>query len=231
MSKINFYVRDEEEGKDIPVSYDSSITVKDFILDFTRNHTSFAAADPKVYTFLTGAKILNSKRYIDRQLKELIQEKNVVKFRRQKTMHYSGGPGILTVDVSKDITKEYEPAQSGPSYQTGCNGLTIQSTCKNENCIAYNKTVFIPIGYVNNWNLFEHLEEDVLCPSCKEMVNAKNYWLKNCFYRIDYIKNNNEKMERGSIRGDASSDMYKTFDQEESGEALFVKLVFNVEKR
>jgi len=31
MSKINFYVRDEEEEKDIPVSYDSSITVKDFI--------------------------------------------------------------------------------------------------------------------------------------------------------------------------------------------------------
>ena len=228
MSKINFYVRDE--GKDIPVSYDSSITVKDFILDFTRNHTSFATTDPSVYTFKTGAKFLNSKTFIDRQLKELIRENSLVTFIRKKDMCYSGGPGILTVDVSKNITKEYEPAKSGPSYQTGGNGLTIQSTCKNENCIAYNKTVFIPIGYVNNWNLFEHLE-DVLCPSCKEMVNAKNYWFKNCFYRIDYIKNNNEKMERGSIRGDASSDMYKTFDQEESGEALFVKLVFNVEKR
>ena len=227
MSKINFYVRDEEEEKDIPVSYDSSITVKDFILDFTRNHTSFATTDPSTYKFLTRGKLLN--KFIDRRLKELIKETSVVTFIRKP--HACGGPGFLTVDVSKNITKEYEPAKSAPSYQTGGNGLTIQSTCKNENCIAYNKTVYIPIGYVNNWNLFEHLEEDVLCPSCKEMVNAKNYWFKNCFYRIDYIKNNNEKMERGSIRGDASSDMYKTFDQEESGEALFVKLVFNIEKR
>jgi len=227
MSKIIFYV--EDEGRNILVSYDSSITIKDFILDYTRKHTNLETTDPKIYSFTTGTKILNSKKFIDRQLGDLIQENSHVRFIRKQSLYY--GPGLLTVDVSKNITKEYEPAKSGPSYQTGGDGLTIQSTCKNENCIAYNKTIFIPIGFVQNWNLFEHLEENVLCPSCKEMVNPKNYWFKNCFYRIDYIKNINEKMERGSIRGDASSDMFKTFDQEESGEALFVKLVFHIDRR
>ena len=35
-------------------------------------------------------------------------------------------------------------------------------------------------------------------------------------------------MKRDSISGSASSDNFKTFDEEESGKAIFAKLVFNV---
>ena len=60
------------------------------------------------------------------------------------------------------------------------------------------------------------------------MVNPENYYFNKCFYKIDYIQNSDGKMKRGSISGSASSDNFKKFDEEESGKAIFAKLVFNV---
>lgn len=143
----------------------------------------------------------------------------------------AGGWCIETVDVSKNITKEYEPAKSGPSYRRGCNGLCIQSTCKNRSCEAYNERIYAPIGYVENWNLFMHQEEQVVCPSCREMVKPDNFWFLNCNYRIDFIKEIDGRYEKNSINGYADSDKYKTFDEKESGKTNFTKLVFNVTRR
>jgi len=227
MSRINFRI--DDEGEIINVSYDASITARDFILDFTSKHTSQSSTDPTLYTFKYGLKILNSPRFLDKKLQDLIENNSVVYLIRKHGLHYSGG--IITVDVSKNITKEVEGAKTGPSYRTGCDGLCIRATCKNENCIAYNDTVYAKIGYVQNWNLFEHLEDSVLCPSCKELVNPDNYYFKNCYYRIDFIKNEAGKMIRGSVNGDASPDKYKYFFEKESGQALFSKLVFSVRKR
>ena len=229
MSLINFII--DDNGKIINVSYDASITAKDFILDYTSKHTSLSTTDLDVYTFIYRGKILNLPKFLDKQLQYLIQNGSKVKFVRKQNIHYSGGGGLLTVDVSKNITKEVEPGKTGPSYRRGCDGLCIRATCKNENCIAYNDTVYARIGYVQNWNLFEHLEDSVLCPSCKELVSPENYYFMDCYYKIDFIKNDGGKMKRGSVSGDAGSDKFKKFDEEESGQAFFVKLVFSVTKR
>ena len=227
MSRINFRI--DDEGEIINVSYDASITARDFILDFTSKHTSQSSTDSNLYDFKYRGKLLNFPRFLDKKLQDLIENNSVVYLIRKHGLHYSGG--IITVDVSKNITKEVEGAKTGPSYRTGCDGLCIRATCKNENCIAYNDTVYAKIGYVQNWNLFEHLEDSVLCPSCKELVNPDNYYFKNCYYRIDFIKNEAGKMIRGSVNGDASPDKYKYFFEKESGQALFSKLVFSVRKR
>ena len=224
MSIINFKVNDQ--GKVISVSYDASITIKDFIRDYLAKNSNYVSLDPNVYIFKAGGKILNSQRYLDKLLKDVIQTDSIVIFNRKKDIAYSGG--IETVDISKNKTKEVSPGKSGLSYRCASKGLNIRATCKNNNCIAYNDVVYIQIGYVQNWNLFDHLEDKVVCPSCKEMVNPENYYFKKCFYKIDYIKNSDGKMKRGSISGSASSDNYKTFDEEESGKAIFAKLVFNV---
>ena len=225
MSIINFKV--DDEGKVISVSYDASITIKDFILDYLAKHCKNEPQDPNQYSFLFNGKLLNSPRFrlLDKQLKDVIKTDSIVKLRRA---YRFDGAGIETVDISKNKTKEVSPAKSAPSYRYASKGLNIRATCKNNNCIAYNDVVYIQIGYVQNWNLFEHLEDKVLCPSCKEMVNPENYYFKKCFYKIDYIKNCDGKMKSGSISGSASSDNYKTFDEEESGKAIFAKLVFNV---
>jgi len=144
---------------------------------------------------------------------------------------FEAGGGIETVDVSKNITKEYEPGNSGLSYRKGCNGLCIQSTCKNRSCKAYNDRIYVPIGYVTNWNLLIHQEDQVVCPCCKEMVKPENYWFLDCYYRIDFIKEIDGRYEKNSIDGYANSDKYKTFDEKQSGKAIFTKLVFNVTRR
>ena len=221
MSIINFKVYDD--GKVINVSYDASITIKDFIRDYLTKNSNYASLDPNVYIFKAGGKILNS---LDKQLKDVIKTDSILRLRRE--IRLRGGGGIETVDISKNKTKEVSPAKSAPSYRYGSGGLNIRATCKNDNCIAYNDVVYIKIGYVQNWNLFDHLEDKVVCPSCKEMVKPENYYFKKCFYKIDYIKNSDGKMKRGSISGSASSDNYKTFDEEESWKAIFAKLVFNV---
>ena len=138
--------------------------------------------------------------------------------------------GFETVDVSKNNTSEYNPAKSGPYYRQGCNGLCIQSTCKNSRCEAYNDRIYVKIGYVNNWSLLEHQDEQVLCPCCKDMVKPENYWFKDCYYKINFIKENDGKFEKGCVDGYANSDKYKTFNEEQSGKAIFTKLVFNVTK-
>ena len=229
MPLINFKVNNN--GKIIDVSYDGSITSRDFILDFTSKYASKSSIDINLYVFKYRGKILNSPRFLDKKLQELIENDSTVTFYEKKGMCYSGGSGLSTVDVSKNITKEVEPGNSSLSYRNGCYGLCIRAHCKNENCNAYNDTVYAQIGYVKNWNLFEHLEDSVLCPSCKEMVSPENYYFMDCYYKIDYIKNENGRMQRGSVRGDAGSDKFKKSDEEGSGQALFVKLVFDVERR
>jgi hypothetical protein len=224
MSIINFKV--DDDGKVISVSYDASITIKDFIRDYLAKNSNYVSLDPSVYSFSVGSKNLILPRFLDKQLKDVIKTDSIVTFRRKMEPHYSGG--IETVDISKNKTKEVSPGKSGLSYRYASKGLNIRATCKNNNCIAYNDVVYIQIGYVQNWNLFDHLEDKVVCPSCKEMVNPENYYFKKCFYKIDYIKNCDGKMKRDSISGSASSDNYKTFDEEESGKAIFAKLVFNV---
>ena len=229
MSFIHFKVQDG--GEIINVSYDASIKIREFILNFTGEHTSYATTETNVYKFMLGARCLNSPQFLDKQLRDLIHDGAIIRFIRCSNCSYSG-PGVSTVDISKDITKEVNPGNSGLSYRLGCDGLCIRATCKNENCIAYNDIVYCRIGYVYNWNLLDHLEDSVLCPCCKEMVNPDNYYFMNCFYRIDYIKyEEGGKLRRGSVRGDAGSEKYKKFDEDESGKGSFAKMVFEVTRR
>ena len=223
MSIINFNVFDNY--KNINVSYDASITIRDFILDYLAKNWDNVSLDTNEFVFKIGAKVLNSR--LNVKLGDVIRKDSTVTVHRKKNLSYSGG-GIETVDVSKNRTKEVSPGKGGPSYRYASNGLNIRATCKNSSCIAYNEVVYIQIGYVQNWKLFDHLEDKVLCPSCKEMVKPENYYFKKCFYKIDFIKDSDGKMEKGSISGSASSDNFKTFDEGESGKAIFAKLVFNV---
>ena len=223
MPIINFKVNDH--GKVISVSYDASITIRDFILDYLAKNSNNESLDLNKYYITVDTMKLIYPGYFYKQLKDVIKTDSIVGLGRSIV---GGGGGIETVDISKNKTKEVSPAKSAPSYRYASGGLNIRATCKNDNCIAYNDVVYIKIGYVQNWNLFDHLEDKVVCPSCKEMVNPENYYFKKCFYKIDYIKNSDGKMTRGSISGSVSSDNYKTFDEEESGKAIFAKLVFNV---
>lgn len=227
MPIIHFSV-EGANGDITPVSYDSSMIIRDFLLDYLKKYTDYVSLDTKIYVFRVGIKILNSNKFINGKIGELIREGSIVTFQRKQDVHYSGG--FMTIDVSKNQTKEIEPGYTQLSYRQTCYGLNIQSKCKNRNCEAYNDIIYIPIGYVENWSLSGHFKDQVLCPSCKKMVKAINYYFIDCYYKIEYIKEDNEEIINKTIDGYASHDKFKTFD-EASGNANFVDLIFTVTKR
>lgn len=222
MTIISFKVLTDFHGS-YYVSYDSSMTIRNFLLDFGKKHS----IDVEKYnTFLYKGKVLKNPIYLDKTLEDLR-----VKNQSHIFLKLFSGGGPTTVDVSKNLTKECEPAKAGPSYRDGCNGLNIRSICKNTNCEAYNDTIYVKIGYVQDWDLCQHIKKkDVLCPSCRKMVKPINYYFYECNYTIDYIKEEGDELKDGSINGCACNGKYKYFDEKESGNATFSSLVFNVTK-
>jgi len=201
--------------------------VRDFLLDYLKKNTNDVSLDSNKYHFVVHAKVLNSPKFIDRKIGDCLRKGSIVNLLRKKDIHYSGG--FMTIDISKNQTKEIEPGYTELSYRETFYGLNIQSKCKNRNCEAYNDTIYIPIGYVENWSLSGHFKDQVICPSCKKMAKPINYYFIDCYYKIEYIKEDDEEIINDSIDGYASHDKFKTFE-EASGKANFVDLIFTVIK-
>jgi hypothetical protein len=83
---ICFHVSDQ--GRIINVKYSGDITCKEFILDFTKNHTNYATTDSTMYTFRAGGKILNTPKFMQMKLIDLIRDGSTVTFTRKEDMFY-----------------------------------------------------------------------------------------------------------------------------------------------
>jgi hypothetical protein len=195
------------------VSYDSSITIREFMLDYLIKNN----LDTKDYSFKLGGKILNSNRFIDRKLDQVIQEgKEIQLYRKHDIL---GSPTIRHYESSHYLTKEYQPGFSNLSFRSVCNGLNIQTKCK-EKCAAYGVIIYIKIGYVEDWYLGSDKQ---ICPFCKNKVEAINYWFKDCKYIIHFLGQEGER----SIEGIAdSSGKFQTFNEND----YFWCLKFTVKK-
>ena len=226
MSMICFKV--SIRGEMIDVVYNSSKTAKEFILDFTENYTNFTTFDPSIYVFKSGAKIINSPRFLNKKLCWLIKENQTVYFVRKADLNYSGGE-LSTVNISKNKTKEIQHTPNDIWYKYKNNGLNILSKCRNKECIAYNDDICINIGYVQNWDIFTNLDE-INCPCCGNKVKPLNFAFKHCSYLIQYNIKINGDYEGRTNKGTTISDKFVMFDIKESGNADYYKLVFNVEK-
>ena len=138
-----------------------------------------------------------------------------------------GGMGLQTIDVSKNILKDIGFSESNKFYRRVNFGLSIQSTCKNKSCIAYDDTIYIQLGFVRYWNLLNNLEK-VVCPACNKRVMPSNFGFFNCRYEIEYEKNEDGDFKSGTVTGTSGEKEYKIFDQYSSGNASFNKLIFNI---
>ena len=61
MTIINFKINDN--GKIISVSYDSTIVIRNFILDFLHHNSLIETLDRNVYEFKCNGRTLNSDRF------------------------------------------------------------------------------------------------------------------------------------------------------------------------
>ena len=135
--------------------------------------------------------------------------------------------GIETIDVSKNISKVLKFDKNAPYYRCIINGLNIQSICSNNDCEAYNKVVWVQIGYVNNYDLFQNIEK-IKCPACDKIVVPQNFGFYKCKYKIKYMKSEKMSYSSGEVNGEAGNE-FTTFDSS-SGTAIFVKLIFDVKE-
>lgn len=87
MQKITFDIVDD--GKPKTVDYDGDITIKDFINNYLKSNANYQTLDTSVFSFMLGAKILNSKRFLDLKLKEVIQNGSSVTLVRKYEYNYS----------------------------------------------------------------------------------------------------------------------------------------------
>lgn len=87
MSKLNFFVVDQGENK--PVEYDKETIVENFIKDYLTKNNIYVTLDPEVYTFKINGKVLNSNKFKDRKLGDLVRKRGKVTLERKKDVHYS----------------------------------------------------------------------------------------------------------------------------------------------
>jgi hypothetical protein len=66
----------------------------------------------------------------------------------------------------------YNP-QSDPIYMIVRNGLNLKGTCKNRNCVGFNKQVWVSIGY-GQFDI-NRLRFKQSCPCCKQMMPQSKF--------------------------------------------------------
>ena len=133
----------------------------------------------------------------------------------------------MLLKISQNKVKILDLLDSSHSYRYIIPGLNIKSKCNNKFCIAFNDIIYIQIGYVKYWNLFDHLNV-LVCPICKKNVKPDNFGFFKCNYEIEYEKKDDNEFEEGKVDGSAEDDDFIKFNKNESGKAIFNKLVFNI---
>ena len=219
MTILNFYVSDCGEIK--PVSYDSSISVRDFMLNYLKNNTNYVTLDTSVYIFKSNGKILNSNRFIDKELGELIRQEGKIYFERKKDLCYSGG-GIDMVDISKEkglVRGNY--SKEAPEWNYITRGLNVTGKCENNLCEAYDKEVVCKIGL----GLFDLVgdSDQVKCPMCKKEIEPLTCIFCKCQYKIEGKKKING--ETSPVSTPWKRVDYEYYDHNKNGIVRWIKLI------
>ena len=87
--KLNFLILDQRRGSTF-VCYDSNITIRDMILDFLKKSEYYyiGLIDPNLCIFKVKLKILNSSRYLNKSLKDVISEGDKIYMFVKRDMTY-----------------------------------------------------------------------------------------------------------------------------------------------
>lgn len=87
MAIINFFVVDQGEVR--PVAYDEDTIVENFIKDYLGTNNIYVTLNPEVYTFKINGKVMNSDKFKNKRLGELVRQRGKVSLERKKDTGYS----------------------------------------------------------------------------------------------------------------------------------------------
>ena len=71
MAILSFRV--DDSGDTTNVSYDENMLVKEFISEFLRSKKIYDTSNADIYTFKVGAKVLNTPRYMNSKITDIIK--------------------------------------------------------------------------------------------------------------------------------------------------------------
>ena len=222
MSILNFKVDDIGGGKLISVSYDSSITVRDFLLDFLKKNTNFVSLDSNIYSFTDGPRLLNLPRFLDKKLGDLIRDGKTIKFIRKKDMQYSGF-GIDMADISNEeglVKKNYGKA---PKWNYITKGLNVTGKCENNKCEAYGQEVDCKIG-LGIFDLVGDCDQ-VKCPMCQKEIEPLTCTFCECQYKIEGKKKIDGETTQVNSPWKRVEKDYEYYDPNKSGIVKWLKLI------
>ena len=223
MSILNFKV--EDEGEKIDVSYDSSITVRDFLLDFLKKNNNYVTLDTKVYSFKIMGKVLNHPKFLDKKIGDLIRQGQTITFIRKKDVYYSGdGFGIDMADVSNEeglVKKNYGKAAQKWNYIT--EGLNVTGKCENNKCEAYGQEVDCKIG-LGIFDLVGDCDK-VKCPMCQKEIEPLTCTFCECQYKIEGKKKIKGETTVVNTPWKRVEKDYEFYDPNKSGIVKWLKLI------
>lgn len=87
MTIINFFVVDQGEAR--PVAYDENTIVENFIKDYLGTNNIYVTLNPEVYTFKINGKVMNSDKFKNKRLGDLVRQRAKVSLERKKDTGYS----------------------------------------------------------------------------------------------------------------------------------------------
>ncbi len=225
------FINESECIKPVDFIFPRTTKIEDALIQFLQKTNSIIDLSVEKTTFFFKGKILNKSHYLQKSLSEIFKfENNIVKVMDNGSVIGGGGFfGIETIDISKNKTKNIGFSSSGPYYRSVWYGLNIQSKCKNKSCVAYEDTIYVKIGFVQNWDLLCNRQK-IICPECNRKVVPLNFGFFNCKYEIEYEKIEDDGYKSGRVNGASGKREFIVFDQYSSGKASFTQLIFNITK-
>ena len=227
---VNICFRIELDGEVKNVSYDENMIVKDFIIDFLIKNNFHVTLDTNEYLFRSWTKVLNSPKFLNKKLKDMISSNSIVNITIKKERHFSGF-SMEFIDVSKKHIMNQGILTNPPDYRATKKGINIFANCKNLKCILWDKEVIVPI----NKDIIDLVEEkyNIRCPKCDGVTKPKSIGFYLCQYHI-YGTKIEDKVKAVSFDNgivDANdSEFLKRYDYILCGICLFTSLIVEIVK-
>lgn len=221
---IKFTVVDQ--GKENDVEYNSSMTCKEFMLDYLRKFSDNVTLDKNRYTFKVGAKDLNHPNILERKLSDVIRPGSRVNLFRKQDIHYSGGSGSYGLDMA-DISNreglvEGNYNSSAPAWRIVTKGLNVRGICQNSSCRANGEKVDCQIGF-GSFDLVSDCDE-VKCPMCKKEIEPITCIFAECQYRMEGKKKENGETKKVNTDWKRVAKDFEYYDPKKSGIVRWLKL-------
>ena len=107
-------------GKIIKLTVDSDSKIRDVLLQFLERIDAPLNLDYCIATFKSRGKILNSPKFIEKNVKEILPSGSVINYITKRNLVYSGGEHICPYGCGRYIPDEYkgctELLQAKPNY-------------------------------------------------------------------------------------------------------------------